>query len=365
MKRPCTALATLLLPLAAALLPLCASADARAWRADLASEEVHNEYVRRGDSATLRVAVYLRGRVYRPTTAVARYRAGLDSSDWLQAPCSIASNVVEVAWTPLLAPGADVVPMIVHVDGEVYRIPLMLYVRDSPGGDEPGERPVLDFGAYALTNAPWALPSDIPAPPVLSVNGKTGEVALAASDVGAATVADATLTDTTTFSEWTISPAGKFTEVLWGDEYGVFEWMFSFDDYPLQTGNHDPNATSVSAVDFNDGITYTASRTAIHGYQLGSQSDKPLAAATHTHTADEISGPTPRTTPPRTSPSSPPARPSPRRPETTRPSPTWRRRRCSPPSSPVWCRSTSSLLRLRGAPPIRACRATPRFATAS
>ena len=52
----------LLAALAAALLPLCASADARAWRADLASEEVHNEAFRRGDSATLRVAVYLRGR---------------------------------------------------------------------------------------------------------------------------------------------------------------------------------------------------------------------------------------------------------------------------------------------------------------
>ena len=143
------------LALAATLLPLCASADVRAWRADLASEEVRNEYVRRGDSATLRVAVYLRGREYRPTTAVARYRAGLDSPDWLQAPCSVASNVVEIAWTPLLAPGADVVPMIVHVDGEVYRIPLMLYVRDSPGGDDPGALPVLDLAAYTVTNAPW------------------------------------------------------------------------------------------------------------------------------------------------------------------------------------------------------------------
>lgn len=163
----------LLAALAAALLPLCASADARAWRADLASEEVHNEAFRRGDSATLRVAVYLRGREYRPTTAVARYRAGLDSADWLQAPCSIASNVVEVAWTPMLAPGADVVPMLLHIDGEVYRVPIMLYVRDSPGGDEPGERPVLDLSAYSVTNAPW----------VVSVNGRTGTVALDARDV--------------------------------------------------------------------------------------------------------------------------------------------------------------------------------------
>ena len=170
MKRPRTALA-ILLP--ALLLPLCASADVRAWRADLASEEVRNEYVRRGDSATLRVAVYLRGREYRPASAVARYRAGLDSPDWLQAPCSVASNVVEVAWTPLLAPGADVVPMLLHVDGEVYRVPVMLYVRDSPGGDEPGGLPVLDLAAYSVTNAPW----------VVSVNGRTGTVALDARDV--------------------------------------------------------------------------------------------------------------------------------------------------------------------------------------
>lgn len=168
MKRPCIVLAILLLSLA-----VPSRADIRAWRADLASEEVHNEYVRRGDSATLRVAVYLRGREYRPSTAVARFRAGLDSPDWLQSPCTIASNVVEVSWTPMLAPGADVVPMIVHVDGEVYRIPLMLYVRDSPAGDEPGERPVLDLAAYSVTNAPW----------VVSVNGRTGTVALDARDV--------------------------------------------------------------------------------------------------------------------------------------------------------------------------------------
>lgn len=281
------------LALAATLLPLCASADVRAWRADLASEEVRNEYVRRGDSATLRVAVYLRGREYRPATAVARYRAGLDSPDWLQAPCSVASNVVEVAWTPLLAPGADVVPMLVHVDGEVYRVPVMLYVRDSPGGDEPGGLPVLDFGAYALTNAPWALPADIPAPPVTSVNGKTGEVALAASDVGAATVADATLNgrgpNHDGFSEWTVAATdpqipGPYS-LRWNAE--AHSWGF-YSGSQLFGAVYNSSIDAMSVTLSQGPSIYTATRMSLPGYQLGSQSDKPLAAASHTHPAEDI-----------------------------------------------------------------------------
>ena len=95
---------------------------------------------------------------------------------------------------------------------------------------------------------------------------------------GKASTADATLTpiysDTPTFSEWAISPSGKFDRVTLDTANG---WLLSFDEYYIQTYNYDPNATSVSAEDI-DGTVYTATRTRtdIIGYTLGSQTDKPL-----------------------------------------------------------------------------------------
>ena len=109
-------------------------------------------------------------------------------------------------------------------------------------------------------------------------------------DIGAQPVgdyvntADATLTpvysQTPTFSEWTISPSGKFTEVLWlVDYWSDPQWALSFVDYPIPTYNADPDATSMTATDIDgSGTVYTATRvrTDIVGYTLGSQTDKPL-----------------------------------------------------------------------------------------
>ena len=101
------------------------------------------------------------------------------------------------------------------------------------------------------------------------------------SDIGAASTNDVRLTpvysQTPTYGDdWTISPSGKFTEVLWINESGEYRWWLSFDEYPIDTDNRDPNATSVSAED--DGTVYTATRvrTDIIGYTLGTQTDKPL-----------------------------------------------------------------------------------------
>ncbi|MBR1609343.1 MAG: hypothetical protein IJ678_06980, partial [Kiritimatiellae bacterium] len=167
MHRPCTALAVLtaalrrgrtrLLVFALLVFALPSLAEVRTWRADiLDSEEVRNEYVRRGDAGvTFRIELYVRSRPYCPETAEAVYRTNLLDRTELHAPCTVASNVVSMAWTPMLAPGADVVPMVIHVDGEVYRAPVMVYVRDSPGGDGPWEKPLLDLAGYRVANAPW------------------------------------------------------------------------------------------------------------------------------------------------------------------------------------------------------------------
>lgn len=155
MKRSCILLA-LLFP------PLCALADGEEWRADLAADSVHNVYLRRGDATTLRAELYVRGREYLPSTAVAKYRTNLVDQTWLQAPATIASNTVSFAWTPFLAPGADVVPFVFYV-GEVYRAPAMIYLRASPDAGSDEARAVLDLDAYDITNAPWATPGDLAA----------------------------------------------------------------------------------------------------------------------------------------------------------------------------------------------------------
>ena len=149
--------------LAALLLTLCAGLAAASspqlvqWRADLSSTEVRNLYLRHGDSATLTARLYLRGVPYNPTNAVAFFQTNGMGRAWWSAPCSIASNTVSVAWTPLLErAGADLYPLVVRVDDAAWRAAALLYLRPAPG-PEPDETPfILDFGSVAYTNAPWA-----------------------------------------------------------------------------------------------------------------------------------------------------------------------------------------------------------------
>lgn len=157
MKRPCTLLAAL-------LLPLCASAADQVWRADLATTEVRNLYLRHGESADLTARLFLRGTPYAPTNAVAYYQTNGMAQAWWSAPCSIASNTVSVAWTPALDPGADLVSLLIRLDDSAYRAAAMLYLRPSPGAAPnvlPPPTQWLDFDKIAWTNAPWALPADV------------------------------------------------------------------------------------------------------------------------------------------------------------------------------------------------------------
>lgn len=154
MKPLCTALAVLLLG------GLCRAADPPTlveWRADLSTTEVRNLYLRHGDSATLTARLYLRGVPYTPTNAVCYFQTNGMGRAWWSAPCSIASNTVSVAWTPLLErAGADLYPLVVRVDDAAWRAAALLYLRPAPG-PEPDETPfILDFGTVAYTNAPWA-----------------------------------------------------------------------------------------------------------------------------------------------------------------------------------------------------------------
>ena len=157
MKRHCALLAAL-------LLPLCAAAADQVWRADLATTEVRNLYLRHGESAELTARLYLRGTPYAPTNAVAYYQTNGMAQAWWSAPCSIASNTVSVAWTPALDPGADLVSLLIRLDDSAYRAAAMLYLRPSPGAEPnilPAPTQWIDFDKIAWTNAPWALAADV------------------------------------------------------------------------------------------------------------------------------------------------------------------------------------------------------------
>lgn len=158
MKPLCTAIAAILLA------GLCRAADpaSLSWRADLSTTEVRNLYLRHGDTATLRAHLYLRGQPYLPTNACCYFSTnGLASSQWWTARAAIESNVVSVAWTPLLErTGVNIYPLVLRIDESAYRAAAMLYLRSSPGDTPAADGFVLDFDALAYTNAPWATPQD-------------------------------------------------------------------------------------------------------------------------------------------------------------------------------------------------------------
>lgn len=95
---------------------------------------------------------------------------------------------------------------------------------------------------------------------------------------GKATKADATLTKR--FSAWTFSDGGM--HVISPAINGAEGWFFLLDDYnPSQTTFNTKEEAENSLVlnfPYTGGIVITATRTALSCYQLGSQTDKPLAS---------------------------------------------------------------------------------------
>lgn len=173
-------------------------------------------------------------------------------------------------------------------DGSVYRANGVVAMLPSPGS-VPNEIPfpprVIDFDSVVVENAPWAVDG------ILKGDGQGG-LSAAAAGTDYATPSMATLT-ARGLGAWTADPA-QITKagepVATGvPEYGDFEtwegtkhgwyWM-NPDGVARDLDSDDPGETEFETVweDVQDyDITFT--RTALPGYQLGSQAAQPLADA--------------------------------------------------------------------------------------
>ena len=332
---------TLLAALAAALLPLRAAAASAAdpigtirWPAETSRPVPYQATTVRGSTVALEARLLSDGRpVALPADAEASFfwqTNGMGGLYW-QAPAAAGANgSIRAVWAPEMDAGADQYRFFLRAltaGGADYSAHGGLRLLPGPGA-VPNALPlpvrVLDFAAVAVTNAAWATPEDVALAVAAAEPGNYAAVsnaamtalqsesdptvpawakaperpAYTASDVGAATVADATLTpvysQTPTFSEWIVVKTPQGIDL---DEVGVsFEvpyqtedeeqWCFVFFGMNEGSGNTDPLATSLS----NNAFSATRTRTDIIGYQLGSQEDKPLAAASHTHPATDITG---------------------------------------------------------------------------
>ena len=256
--------------LLAALLPaLCVAAADQVWRADLATTEVRNLYLRHGESADLTARLYLRGTPYAPTNAVAYYQTNGMAQAWWSAPCSIASNTVSVAWTPALDPGADLVSLLIRLDDSAYRAAAMLYLRPSPGAEPnilPAPTQWIDFDKVAWTNAPWALSGHLHS--IHDVTNIVPAITLGPRQLSGWSYEPDTvlrlkwisgdIDDLSMRGWWPCSPSGSIVGTA-----------------PVETDEH-----AVVATFFDEGVgVVTASRSPLPGYVLGKQSDRPLADA--------------------------------------------------------------------------------------
>lgn len=173
----------LLLPLLALLLPAASPAEPLAvheWDARPADPRPYLGRVPHGSAAHL--VAHLPGPV---ASASFHWQTNGMGGLWWDAPAECLSNAVSAVWTPAMDTGADEVRAFFRIEqpeGPDYSAFCHLAMLDSPGF-APNALPLpvrtLDFEAVAWTNAPWALPSDIPPAPDLSEYATTGQVASA------------------------------------------------------------------------------------------------------------------------------------------------------------------------------------------
>lgn len=273
-------------------LSVASAAVPRDWVADVSKPSVVPLSWHRGETAALRCKLVRDGRPFDPAavSAAIYWQTNGMGDLWWSAPATIASNVLSATWTPDMDPGASPISLFIgaaDASGDrIYSPAASLRILHAPGA-VPNELPLparaIDFATVSVTNAPWALASDVQRPVAPSTDpsaaGKPAD-AKATGDAlaGKASAADATLTEQ--FGSWVVV-ASNPTTIEWGTYDGVTGWLPEENGYIIGFPKGDESSTALSwnasAPSPEAGYDITATRT--RGYKLGSQTDKPIAPA--------------------------------------------------------------------------------------
>jgi len=120
---------------------------------------------RHGDALDLRATLTYNGQPLAYTGPARLYAQtnGMGSAWWDLAPCTVSSNVLQATWLPSFDTGADVVDLFLGGPSN-YQAAARIRFLPSPGFTPnalPLPVPVLDFSTVIVTNAPFALSSDV------------------------------------------------------------------------------------------------------------------------------------------------------------------------------------------------------------
>ena len=193
---------------------------------------------------------------------------------WHEAAGSVVDGAAVAEWGPTMDAGPDDVQWFLRVDADgdtSFRAAGALRLLPSPGFDPavlPPATVTLDFATIQVLNAPYWTQEE--------------------ADARFASVADATLNGRG-FSEWTILRDGvdvtsQVRQPVWGPdvyEYADENWVVDAlpSDMEHGTGVIDSGVgRDATALHWacESGAHYTATRTALPGYVLGSQTEKPI-----------------------------------------------------------------------------------------
>lgn len=120
---------------------------------------------RHGDALNLRATLTYNGQPLAYTGPARLYAQtnGMGSAWWDLAPCTVVSNTLQATWLPSFDTGADVVDIFLGGPSN-YQAAARIRFLPSPGSTPnalPLPVPVLDFSTVIITNAPFALSSDV------------------------------------------------------------------------------------------------------------------------------------------------------------------------------------------------------------
>lgn len=239
------------------------------WPCDLARPAPHRVQIFRGETVRLEALLTLNGapvEIPAGATATLAWQSREMGGSWYVAEASLDTErgTVWADFGPDKDAGADEYRAFLRVDtdGACYRAVAALQILPSPGAtinEIPIPPRVLDFATIEVLNAPYWTKAE--------------------ADARFASVADATLNGRG-FGEWTVSAAYETTIAWWNgdDEFPDPGWVPYFEGGRVGMAKGDASSTSLEwrASEEEAGYDITATRAALPGYVLGSQTEKPI-----------------------------------------------------------------------------------------